>query len=48
MDWPAGHPLEPIGRLSKAESLVFLGPDAATCWLRLIFGLSLLCNPMVL
>src|SRR5215471_7420674 len=28
MDWPAGHPLELIGRLSKAESLVFLGPDA--------------------
>jgi len=28
MDWPAGHPLELIGRLNKAESLVFLGPDA--------------------
>ena len=28
MDWPAGHPLELIGRLSKAESLVFLGPEA--------------------
>jgi hypothetical protein len=27
MDWPAGHPLELTGRLSKAESLVFLGPD---------------------
>jgi len=28
MDWPAGAELELIGRLSKAESLVFLGPDA--------------------
>jgi hypothetical protein len=28
MDWPAGQALELIGRLSKAESLVFLGPDA--------------------
>src|SRR5215831_2650711 len=28
MDWPAGHALELIGRLSKAESLVFLGLDA--------------------
>src|SRR5215470_16966284 len=28
MDWPAGPALELIGRLSKAESLVFLGPDA--------------------
>jgi hypothetical protein len=25
MSWPAGHSLELIGRLSKAESLVFLG-----------------------
>jgi hypothetical protein len=28
MDWPVGHSLELIGRLSKAESLVFLGLDA--------------------
>src|SRR5215468_1715841 len=28
MDWPTGQALELIGRLSKAESLVFLGPDA--------------------
>jgi hypothetical protein len=28
IDWPADHPLELIGHLSKAESLVFLGPDA--------------------
>src|SRR5262245_43675107 len=28
MSWPASHPLELIGRLSKAESLVFLGRDA--------------------
>ena len=28
MDWPAGHPLELLGRLSKAESLVFLGRHA--------------------
>jgi uncharacterized protein len=28
MDWPPGQALELIGRLSKAESLVFLGPDA--------------------
>jgi len=28
IDWPAGHPLELIGHLSKAESLVFLSPDA--------------------
>ena len=28
MDWPADHPLELIGRLSKAESLVFLGLNA--------------------
>jgi hypothetical protein len=28
MDWPSGHLLELIGRLSKAESFVFLGPDA--------------------
>ena len=28
MDWPADHPLELIGRLSKAESLVFLGRHA--------------------
>jgi TRAP-type uncharacterized transport system substrate-binding protein len=28
MDWPAGSPLELVGRLHKAESLVFLGPEA--------------------
>src|SRR5262245_58391137 len=28
MSWPAGHQLELIGRLRKAESLVFLGRDA--------------------
>ena len=28
MEWPAGHRLELIGRLGKAESLVFLGRDA--------------------
>ena len=28
MDWPAGSRLELIGRLPKAESLVFLGPRA--------------------
>jgi hypothetical protein len=28
MSWPAGQPLELIGRLSKAESLVFLGRAA--------------------
>jgi TRAP-type uncharacterized transport system substrate-binding protein len=28
MQWPAGHQLELVGRLSKAESLVFLGRDA--------------------
>jgi len=28
MDWPTDHPIELIGRLSKAESLVFLGLDA--------------------
>jgi uncharacterized protein len=28
MEWPAGHRLELIGRLDKAESLVFLGRDA--------------------
>src|SRR5262245_51450165 len=28
MEWPAGHRLDLIGRLSKAESLVFLGRDA--------------------
>ena len=28
MDWPAGQALELIGRLSKAEALVFLGPHA--------------------
>ena len=28
MDWPAGSPLELVGRLHKAESLVFLGPKA--------------------
>jgi NMT1-like family len=28
MSWPVGHQLELIGRLSKAESLVFLGRDA--------------------
>ena len=28
MDWPAGHSLELIGRLGKAESLVFLGLNA--------------------
>jgi uncharacterized protein len=28
MSWPSDHPLELIGRLSKAESLLFLGRDA--------------------
>src|SRR5262252_7446920 len=28
LDWPAGSPLELVGRLPKAESLVFLGPQA--------------------
>ena len=28
LDWPAGSPLELVGRLPKAESLVFLGPKA--------------------
>ena len=28
LDWPAGSPLELVGRLHKAESLVFLGPKA--------------------
>jgi hypothetical protein len=28
LDWPEGSPLELIGRLPKAESLVFLGPQA--------------------
>jgi TRAP-type uncharacterized transport system substrate-binding protein len=28
MEWPAGHRLELVGRLGKAESLVFLGRDA--------------------
>jgi hypothetical protein len=28
LDWPAGFPLELVGRLPKAESLVFLGPQA--------------------
>jgi hypothetical protein len=28
MDWPAGSPLELIGRLHKADSLIFLGPQA--------------------
>ena len=28
MDWPAGSRLELVGRLPKAESLVFLGPQA--------------------
>jgi NMT1-like family len=28
MVWPAGSPLELVGRLHKAESLVFLGPKA--------------------
>jgi TRAP-type uncharacterized transport system substrate-binding protein len=28
MDWPTDQPLELIGRLSQAESLVFLGLDA--------------------
>ena len=28
LDWPAGSPLELVGRLHKAESLVFLGPEA--------------------
>src|SRR5262245_48572271 len=58
MDWPAGHPLERIGRLSKAESLMFRGPD--TDRLRRLMdlrgkrigigpiGLSLLFNAMAL
>jgi uncharacterized protein len=28
LDWPAGSPLQLVGRLPKAESLVFLGPKA--------------------
>jgi TRAP-type uncharacterized transport system substrate-binding protein len=28
LDWPAGSPLELIGRLPEAEFLVFLGPEA--------------------
>ena len=28
LDWPTGSPLELVGRLPKAESLVFLGPRA--------------------
>ena len=28
MEWPAGHRLELVGRLGKAESLVFLGREA--------------------
>jgi TRAP-type uncharacterized transport system substrate-binding protein len=28
LDWPAGSPLELVGRLHKAESLFFLGPTA--------------------
>ena len=28
LDWPAGSPLELVGRLPAAESLVFLGPKA--------------------
>src|SRR5262245_60956152 len=28
LDWPAGSALELVGRLPKAESLIFLGPQA--------------------